>query len=137
MICEAKYVLGMSCFVSSRRRLTRGALVTGDQTGARPIYVSPLTGRIADIRTRILEQARDHAWIVEESQLDDRLIVRRMILKRVVYGVDKNPMARSEEHTSELQSLMRNSYAVFCLKKKTYKKQQYTIPTAQKDRNKH
>src|SRR3546814_5577222 len=28
--------------------------------------------------------------------------------------------ARSEEHTSELQSLMRNSYAVFCLKKKTY-----------------
>src|SRR3546814_8241224 len=27
--------------------------------------------------------------------------------------------ARSEEHTSELQSLMRTSYAVFCLKKKT------------------
>src|SRR3546814_6764299 len=27
---------------------------------------------------------------------------------------------RSEEHTSELQSLMRRSYAVFCLKKKTY-----------------
>src|SRR3546814_1848805 len=32
--------------------------------------------------------------------------------------------ARSEEHTSELQSLMRISYAVFCLKKK--KKQDYT-----------
>src|SRR3546814_9791407 len=29
------------------------------------------------------------------------------------------PTARSEEHTSELQSLMRISYAVFCLKKKT------------------
>src|SRR3546814_2118775 len=28
--------------------------------------------------------------------------------------------SRSEEHTSELQSLMRSSYAVFCLKKKTY-----------------
>src|SRR3546814_5944632 len=28
-------------------------------------------------------------------------------------------LERSEEHTSELQSLMRNSYAVFCLKKKT------------------
>src|SRR3546814_2371459 len=28
------------------------------------------------------------------------------------------PHERSEEHTSELQSLMRNSYAVFCLKKK-------------------
>src|SRR3546814_8674206 len=32
---------------------------------------------------------------------------------------------RSEEHTSELQSLMRISYAVFCLKKKNHKKQQY------------
>src|SRR3546814_6311268 len=31
--------------------------------------------------------------------------------------------ARSEEHTSELQSLMRISYAVFCLKKKNKKKQ--------------
>src|SRR3546814_5145867 len=30
------------------------------------------------------------------------------------------PFLRSEEHTSELQSLMRNSYAVFCLKKKTH-----------------
>src|SRR3546814_7887817 len=29
-----------------------------------------------------------------------------------------HPVARSEEHTSELQSLMRISYAVFCLKKK-------------------
>src|SRR3546814_1912958 len=31
----------------------------------------------------------------------------------------KEDVTRSEEHTSELQSLMRNSYAVFCLKKKT------------------
>src|SRR3546814_10503626 len=31
---------------------------------------------------------------------------------------------RSEEHTSELQSLMRNSYAVFCLKTKQHKKKQ-------------
>src|SRR3546814_3861090 len=34
---------------------------------------------------------------------------------------------RSEEHTSELQSLMRNSYAVFCLKKKIRKKKQQSI----------
>src|SRR3546814_9665277 len=33
---------------------------------------------------------------------------------------------RSEEHTSELQSLMRISYAVFCLKKKTINKTQKT-----------
>src|SRR3546814_10056468 len=37
--------------------------------------------------------------------------------------------SRSEEHTSELQSLMRISYAVFCLKKKTdkYKQTYYAI----------
>src|SRR3546814_9001899 len=35
------------------------------------------------------------------------------------------PRSRSEEHTSELQSLMRISYAVFCLKKKT---KQQSIP---------
>src|SRR3546814_4925327 len=34
---------------------------------------------------------------------------------------------RSEEHTSELQSLMRISYAVFCLKKKKKKKTQVTL----------
>src|SRR3546814_2424924 len=38
---------------------------------------------------------------------------------------------RSEEHTSELQSLMRISYAVFCLKKKTPKHQKDTIITTQ------
>src|SRR3546814_5924229 len=36
---------------------------------------------------------------------------------------------RSEEHTSELQSLMRISYAVFCLKKKKKKKQSIPITT--------
>src|SRR3546814_8705525 len=38
-----------------------------------------------------------------------------------------NQIRRSEEHTSELQSLMRNAYAVFCLKKK--KKEQNVIST--------
>src|SRR3546814_2822272 len=33
---------------------------------------------------------------------------------------------RSEEHTSELQSLMRNSYAAFCLKKKTHTNAEYS-----------
>src|SRR3546814_8742323 len=40
-------------------------------------------------------------------------------------NMDGVRLARSEEHTSELQSLMRISYAVFCLKKK--KKQQKII----------
>src|SRR3546814_2586401 len=35
------------------------------------------------------------------------------------YGLPVSELIRSEEHTSELQSLMRISYAVFCLKKKT------------------
>src|SRR3546814_2892915 len=35
------------------------------------------------------------------------------------FTVDGNEDGRSEEYTSELQSLMRISYAVFCLKKKT------------------
>src|SRR3546814_9494129 len=39
------------------------------------------------------------------------------------------PHIRSEEHTSELQSLMRTSYAVFCLKKKTEKHRYTTITT--------
>src|SRR3546814_4932952 len=36
-------------------------------------------------------------------------------------SIDQPVVIRSEEHTSELQSLMRISYAVFCLKKKTTK----------------
>src|SRR3546814_2386930 len=35
------------------------------------------------------------------------------------YGTERGDIGRSEEHTSELQSLMRISYAVFCLNKKT------------------
>src|SRR3546814_1894948 len=42
---------------------------------------------------------------------------------------------RSEEHTSELQSLMRISYAVFCLKKKTQKKQKYNARFDHKETN--
>src|SRR3546814_7723151 len=41
-----------------------------------------------------------------------------------VYACYETPEElRSEEHTSELQSLMRISYAVFCLKKQIYKKE--------------
>ncbi|MEQ9330225.1 restriction endonuclease [Thalassobaculum sp.] len=56
-------------------------------------YRSPLAERIADIRHRIIDAARTNHWPIVEEQLEDRHIVRRMILKRVVYGVDKNPMA--------------------------------------------
>src|SRR3546814_4908787 len=49
--------------------------------------------------------------------------VLRAIGSTVAIGVAAN-FVRSEEHTSELQSLMRISYAVFCLKKKNNKIQQ-------------
>ena len=56
-------------------------------------YVSPLAARIDDVRRTILRNAETFGWAVDGAQLDDRRIVRRMVLKRCVYGVDKNPMA--------------------------------------------
>src|SRR3546814_10752928 len=48
---------------------------------------------------------------------------RGSLVACLIYPLSGLPVARSEEHTSELQSLMRISYAVFCLKKKKYKSQ--------------
>src|SRR3546814_2117989 len=57
-----------------------------------------------------------------DSILDEAALVQRVGMD---HHLDVHPVGdrqaavdRSEEHTSELQSLMRNSYAVFCLKKK-------------------
>src|SRR3546814_6635322 len=55
-------------------------------------------------------ESRDYSWA---QTLDE---ARRMAAHLRSFG-----WPRSEEHTSELQSLMRTSYAVFCLKKKTNK----------------
>ena len=56
-------------------------------------YTSPLADRIVDIRATIKNKADDNNWAVDIEQLDDRHIIRRMVLKRCVYGVDKNQMA--------------------------------------------
>lgn len=56
-------------------------------------YTSPLTEKVEEIRITIIGHARERGWTIDEDQLDDRHIIRRMILKRCVYGVDKNPMA--------------------------------------------
>src|SRR3546814_1558096 len=54
-----------------------------------------------------------------------RCIHALMLVEESTHVTSKRPVfglaGRSEEHTSELQSLMRISYAVFCLKKKKYK----------------
>src|SRR3546814_10373617 len=52
-----------------------------------------------------------------EPQESDANQLNRYLLKKV----DELELSRSEEHTSELQSLMRISYAVFCLTKKNIK----------------
>ena len=56
-------------------------------------YISPLTESIDTIRNTIIDNAEQRGWTINAEQLDDRHIVRRMVLKRYVYGVDKNPMA--------------------------------------------
>ena len=56
-------------------------------------YLSPLVERIDGIRNTIMDNVEDRGWTFDPAQLDDRHIVRRMVLKRCVYGVDKNPMA--------------------------------------------
>src|SRR3546814_7943658 len=50
-----------------------------------------------------------------------------LLLGNKVHVIDTQTHRRSEEHTSELQSLMRISYAVFCLKKKTTQKNNQNI----------
>src|SRR3546814_2900674 len=47
------------------------------------------------------------------------MVIAILVLGGIGAGPDRACPRRSEEHTSELQSLMRISYAVFCLKKKT------------------
>ena len=56
-------------------------------------YTSPLVERIAALRADILARAQERGWPIVAEQLDDPHIVRRMVLKRCIYGVDLNPMA--------------------------------------------
>ncbi|WP_435199693.1 Eco57I restriction-modification methylase domain-containing protein [Qipengyuania sp. 902] len=56
-------------------------------------YQSPIAREIEGIRSTIWHNAQEHDWAIAEEQLDDPQLVKRMILKRCVHGVDKNPMA--------------------------------------------
>src|SRR3546814_7381655 len=114
-------------FFSSRRRHTRCALVTGVQTCALPISCGEgpeTTGSIGGRRHHAMRPRRRPAdcrsragveWVSGGSSDLKRAV-------RAVAPPSRRPLRglRSEEHTSELQSLMRISYAVFCFKKKTY-----------------
>src|SRR3546814_2254945 len=81
--------------------------------------------RDADIRVarklppRPIEQRGEAIDAIEKAPLSGARRRRAEIAVRVEDGEQRQPdPRRSEEHTSELQSLMRISYAVFCLKKK-------------------
>lgn len=56
-------------------------------------YESPVSEEIRKVRATIRHNADDAGWSVSEEQLDDPQLVKRMVLKRCVYGADKNPMA--------------------------------------------
>src|SRR3546814_1915311 len=101
-------------FFSSRRRHTRCALVTGVQTCALPIWMPIPRG----VKWGRIEAYAPHSITVDTVARFKGL--ERAII--ILWGLDNSDpqrdRERSEEHTSELQSLMRISYAVFCLKKK-------------------
>src|SRR3546814_6530491 len=71
---------------------------------------------IGEARALALHQRQDIIAGAVQYAIDARDRIRR--------GAFADRLDRSEEHTSELQSLMRISYAVFCLKKKTKTKAQ-------------
>src|SRR3546814_2723026 len=123
-------------FFSSRRRHTRCALVTGVQTCALPIFLMDMEiARIAAFRRdrrhrieRLTAKKGDLNIFVEAVDAEEPVRRRlalpgRAIEGRVPFDRLSHPrnhlFDRSEEHTSELQSLMSIPYAVFCLKKKT------------------
>src|SRR3546814_2620681 len=134
-------------FFSSRRRHTRCALVTGVQTCALPILSRSLEaahyepGSIIGSEQELREQHNAGRALFRQAMriLEYRGIIRlrRGLGGGVIFvGQEDTAIARdlarliesqtadayrSEEHTSELQSLMRISYAVFCLKKKKTK----------------
>src|SRR3546814_1273390 len=86
--------------------------VTGNKLADKMYY--RFTGYIGNLKTETLGQAlQRHPERVIETAVKGML--PKNPLGRAMYK------KRSEEHTSELQSLMRSSYAVFCLKKKTQK----------------
>src|SRR3546814_4345278 len=77
-----------------------------DRHGSLRRLVAPIPGYDIDLPQRAV------------NRVDDIGYLRRR--QRVIADVCGNNISRSEEHTSELQSLMRNSYDVFCLKKKKH-----------------
>src|SRR3546814_1179823 len=110
-------------FFSSRRRHTRCALVTGVQTCALRISKRWLTTET--LPPGVVHRALIFISVVVALRFFEAIYRSALIGLReqiwLSYATEILATLRSEEHTSELQSLMRISYAVFSLKKKTIK----------------
>src|SRR3546814_9586519 len=72
-------------------------------------------------QTQLSTHSLDIAAQRRNQQISPLLDARDVLLFDPEFLGDTDLSPRSEEHTSELQSLMRISYAVFCLKKKNKK----------------
>src|SRR3546814_8803890 len=105
------YLMCFFFFFSSRRRHTRCALVTGVQTCALPISTILTASMFALVFRGLGGDEHVEAVLAAMPGGPDGALLFVMALIFLLG-------CRSEEHTSELQSLMRISYAVFCLKKK-------------------
>src|SRR3546814_9134895 len=77
-------------------------------------------GEVALLRAAIegLTAARENIEIPDYEPTLERTEKILIALTQRIDPIAKSPLLRSEEHTSDLQSLMGTSYAVFCLKKK-------------------
>ncbi len=56
-------------------------------------YKSPLLEKITDIRNRILQKAQNENYFIDTEKLEDKNLIKRIILKRCIYGTDINPLA--------------------------------------------
>src|SRR3546814_5124423 len=123
-------VIVLFFFFSSRRRHTRCALVTGVQTCALPIYLCAGARRRGDRADGGAQGERQAGGNDGRLTRADRRGARRPVTGRCPESVDDGgcpasrplrgclcPPIRSEASTSELQSLIRISYAVICSKK--------------------
>ncbi|MDW8110912.1 MAG: Eco57I restriction-modification methylase domain-containing protein [Candidatus Bipolaricaulota bacterium] len=57
------------------------------------LYESPLYRQIEEVRQKIHESAAQQGIELDESKLEDKHIIKRMVMKRCIYGVDLNEMA--------------------------------------------
>src|SRR3546814_10596159 len=74
----------------------------------------------------VIDRADRGGGKAQQEAVESEVVKQPPQLRRRLVGIGAAEVGRSEEHTSELQSLMRISYAVFCLKTKNHTPQYQT-----------